>query len=60
MLDIRVPGLDFSLPDSLMRLDGEIVRQATMVSYIDAFWLLFLVGAIASPLAFLMRTTKRP
>jgi DHA2 family multidrug resistance protein len=60
MLDLRMPGLDFSLADSLLRLDGEIVRQATMVSYVDAFWLLFLVGAIASPLAFLMQTTKRP
>jgi DHA2 family multidrug resistance protein len=59
MLDLRMPGLDFSLTDSLLRLDGEIIRQATMVSYVDAFWLLFLVGAIASPLAFLMQTTKR-
>jgi DHA2 family multidrug resistance protein len=58
MLDMRMPGLDFSLTDSLLRLDGEIIRQATMVSYVDAFWLLFLVGAIASPLAFLMSGTK--
>lgn len=54
-----MPGLDFSLPDSLAALNGEIVRQATMVSYVDAFWLLFLVGAAAMPLAFLMKTTKR-
>jgi DHA2 family multidrug resistance protein len=59
ILQMGLPGTDFSLPDSLMRLEGEIARQAMMVSYVDAFWLLFLVGAIASPLAFLMRASKR-
>jgi DHA2 family multidrug resistance protein len=59
VLAMRIPGLDFTLPDNLLPLAGEMVRQATMVSYVDAFWLLFLVGAIASPLAFLMKTSKR-
>ena len=58
VMGLGLPNADFSLPDTLGALSGEIVRQATMVSYVDAFWMLFLVGALASPLAFLMRTTK--
>jgi DHA2 family multidrug resistance protein len=58
VVGLGLPGADFSLPDTISALNGEIIRQATMVSYVDAFWMLFLVGAVASPLAFLMRTTK--
>ncbi|MBV1690632.1 DHA2 family efflux MFS transporter permease subunit [Novosphingobium sp. G106] len=57
-VSLGLPNADFSLPDTLGALSGEIVRQATMVSYVDAFWMLFLVGALASPLAFLMQTKK--
>jgi DHA2 family multidrug resistance protein len=56
---MRLPGLDFTGSEGLASLAGEIARQAMMVSYTDAFWVLFLVGALASPLAFLMRTPKR-
>ncbi|MFA7603457.1 MAG: DHA2 family efflux MFS transporter permease subunit [Novosphingobium sp.] len=56
---LHLPGADFTLPDTLATLQGEIARQALMVSYVDAFWLLFIVGILASPLAFLLRTTKR-
>ena len=59
VLALRLPGADFSLPDTLAALSGEIAKQAMMVSYVDAFWMLFLVGAIASPLAFLMQKQKR-
>ncbi|MBW8754147.1 MAG: DHA2 family efflux MFS transporter permease subunit [Sphingomonadales bacterium] len=59
MLNMGLPGTDFARPETLSALSGEIVRQATMVSYVDAFWMLFLIGAIASPLAFLMRGPKR-
>jgi DHA2 family multidrug resistance protein len=58
VVDMRLPGIDFGAPGGLGGIEAEIIRQAAMVSYTDAFWLLFLVGAIASPLAFLMRTTK--
>jgi DHA2 family multidrug resistance protein len=53
-----LPATDFARADSLFPLAGEIARQAMMVSYTDAFWALFIVGAVASPLAFLMRTTR--
>jgi DHA2 family multidrug resistance protein len=58
VVDMHLPGLDFTGPDSVFPLAGEMARQAMMVSYADAFWALFLIGAIASPLAFLLRTTK--
>jgi DHA2 family multidrug resistance protein len=59
VLAMRLPGLDFTPGEQLAALGGEIARQAMMVSYVDAIWMLFLVGAIASPLAFLLRTSKR-
>jgi DHA2 family multidrug resistance protein len=40
----------------LMRLTHEIQRQATMIGYINAFYLLALVAAVAVPLVSLMRT----
>lgn len=39
----------------LMRLSGEIQRQAAMVGYINAFYMVGLVAAAAVPLAFLLK-----
>jgi MFS transporter, DHA2 family, multidrug resistance protein len=44
----------------LMRLTHEIQRQATMIGYINAFYLLALVAAVAVPLVSLMRTRPEP
>ncbi len=41
----------------LSRLSGEILRQASMIGYVNAFTLMALTGAVAIPLAFFM---KRP
>jgi DHA2 family multidrug resistance protein len=40
----------------LMRLTNEIQRQAAMIGYINAFYLLALTAAIAVPLVWLMRS----
>lgn len=53
------PGLDLSLPDAALRMDHEVVRQALMVSYVDAFWALSLLGAITMPLIVLLRPPRR-
>lgn len=53
-----MPGVDFSSASSLLRLNDEITRQASMVSYIDAFHLLFIAGLILMPLILLMRPTR--
>ncbi|MCM8730135.1 DHA2 family efflux MFS transporter permease subunit [Hephaestia sp. GCM10023244] len=54
-----MPGVDFSSVTSLARLNGEITRQAAMVSYIDAFYALFIVIILISPLIFLMRPPRK-
>src|SRR3546814_42109 len=43
-LSIAAPGFDFNVPESVARMNAEITRQASMVSYIDAFWFLFIVS----------------
>lgn len=40
----------------LLRLSGEIHRQAAMLGYINAFFLIGLVAAVAVPLAMFLRT----
>ena len=43
----------------LLRLSGEMQRQAAMVGYINAFYLLALASAVAIPLSALMSTKRR-
>ncbi|HZT46385.1 MAG TPA: DHA2 family efflux MFS transporter permease subunit [Hyphomicrobiaceae bacterium] len=57
------PGLplSWSLEETagLMRLSGEVHRQASMIGYVNAFYLMFFVAAAAVPLACLLRTAHR-
>ncbi len=43
----------------LMRISGEMQRQAAMVGYINAFYMLALASAVAIPLSALMSTKRR-
>jgi DHA2 family multidrug resistance protein len=52
-------SVDFSSPSSMLALNGEVTRQATMVSYVDGFWFLFIVTLCAMPLILLMRSPRR-
>jgi DHA2 family multidrug resistance protein len=54
----RMPGLDLTLPQGAGQIEQEIVRQAMMVSYVDTFWVLFLISAAVAPFVFLLRTPK--
>ncbi|WP_439645801.1 DHA2 family efflux MFS transporter permease subunit [Sphingomonas changbaiensis] len=54
-----MPDLDFSSIASLARLNGEITRQAAMVSYIDAFYALFVVTLVVAPLILFMRPPRK-
>jgi DHA2 family multidrug resistance protein len=58
VLNAVAPGFDFGVPAAIARLNGEISRQAAMVSYIDAFWGLFLVTLIIAPMVLLMRPPR--
>jgi len=42
----------------LLRLSNEIQRQAAMIGYVNAFYLMALTGALAVPLACLMRPRR--
>jgi DHA2 family multidrug resistance protein len=44
----------------LAGLDHEIVRQALMVAYVDAYWAMFVVGVAVAPLVFLLRRPQQP
>lgn len=53
------PGFDFTLPQSVAQLNAAITRQASMVAYVDAFWLLFLLTLAAIPMLLLMRGPQK-
>jgi DHA2 family multidrug resistance protein len=46
---------DFGTLEGLLRLSGEIERQAAMIGYLNAFLLLAITGFLAIPLIFLVR-----
>ena len=54
-LAMSMPGIDWNSAATLSGLQQDIIRQATMVSYIDAFWALFVLGMVAAPFVFLLR-----
>ncbi len=60
---LAFPGLpgawSLDTASGLMRLAGEIQRQASMIGYINAFHLLALTAAVATPLVWLMRGAPR-
>jgi DHA2 family multidrug resistance protein len=55
----RMPGADLFSAQTAARLQGEVLRQATMVSYIDAFWVLFILGLASSVLLFFIRSPRQ-
>jgi DHA2 family multidrug resistance protein len=59
VLTQNTPEFDFSAPEMIARMNAEISRQASMVSYIDAFWLLFLLSLAIVALLMLMRHKRQ-
>ena len=59
ILAMRLPGFDFSAPRALTMLDAEIGRQASMMAYVDSFWLLFVAGLAIMPLVLLVRPSRK-
>ena len=54
-LGLRLPDFDLLATRSIAGIDGEIVRQAMMVSYIDSFWLMCMACLVVMPLVFFLR-----
>jgi DHA2 family multidrug resistance protein len=55
----RMPDFDFSVPLATVGMHGEVARQALMVAYTDAFWLMFLLSLAVLPVILLMRTPPK-
>ena len=53
-----MPDFDFGVTSAVARLNAEVTRQASMVSYIDAFHFLFLTTLVVLPLILLMRPPR--
>jgi len=54
-----VPDFDFTLPAAVARMNALVTRQAMMVSYLDTFWLLFILSLVMIPLVPLLRTRRQ-
>jgi DHA2 family multidrug resistance protein len=50
---------DLESASGLFRLAGEIQRQAAMIGYVNAFYLMAVTAALSVPLAFFMQRAKR-
>ncbi len=59
ILNWHMPDFDFDMPSAVAQLNSEITRQAAMVSYIDAYWALFLVTLAMAPMILFMRPSRR-
>jgi len=59
LMDWHVPDFDFNLPSAVAALNAQITRQAAMVSYIDAYWALFIVTLAMAPMILFMRPARR-
>jgi DHA2 family multidrug resistance protein len=53
------PPFSLTNPAGIAALEGEVVRQATMVAYIDNFRLMFILGIAIFPLLLFMRPPNR-
>tara|TARA_R110000851_G_scaffold297817_3_gene453129 strand:+ start:434 stop:1933 length:1500 start_codon:yes stop_codon:yes gene_type:complete len=65
-LDYTNPGLaasqslyDTTTQAGLLMLNNEVTRQASLIGYIDDFWLMFIMTIAVIPLVFLIRTPKK-
>jgi DHA2 family multidrug resistance protein len=55
------PGADFSQPGWIAGMDHTIIREATMVAYIDTYWLMGVAAALAVPVCFMLtRPRSKP
>jgi DHA2 family multidrug resistance protein len=47
-------------PSAATALNSEISRQASMIAYVDDFWLMFILTLLAIPLLLLIQVPKKP
>ncbi len=49
------PIYSLATPETAATLNGEITRQASMIAYVDDFWLMFILTLLVIPLLLLIR-----
>jgi len=54
----QAPGMAAD-PRTVLSLNGEITRQASMIAYIDDFWLMMIMCFLAMPLLLLIKQPRR-
>jgi DHA2 family multidrug resistance protein len=54
----RLPDLDFSSSASLGGYMGEVMRQASMVAYVDSFRVLFFLAVGIAPLSLMLKMVR--
>ena len=55
LLEFRAPGVELIDPATASGMAAQIGRHATMVAYIDSYWLLLLLTLLMMPLVLLIR-----
>lgn len=58
LLELRAPTLDLGDPQSAAGLMTQIGRHATMVAYVDSFWLMLILTVLMMPLVLLIKPPK--
>ena len=59
-VSMGMPDFDFTVQQHVAQMHAEITRQSLMVSYIDAYWLLFVACAVVMPLVVFLKSSKKP
>jgi DHA2 family multidrug resistance protein len=49
----------FVNPDGIVALNGEITRQASMIAYVDDFWLMLILTVLVIPLLLLVKAPQK-
>jgi len=53
------PDFDFGSLEALGRINQEIIRQASMVGYVQLYWMVFIISMLMLPLILFMRNTRQ-
>jgi DHA2 family multidrug resistance protein len=56
---LRSPAIDITTPQGLTALNGMVTRQASMVSYLDDFWLGMIMCLVGLPFALILQKSRR-
>ncbi len=51
---------NLAIPDGLAALNGEITRQASMIAFVDDFWLMLILTLAVIPLVLIIRPSSPP